>query len=373
MSSSILTIREIEICQSPIKLKEPFVISLGPLTHAENIVVIIRTSEGITGFGECSPFMTINGESMETGYVVGQYLAKVLVGKNALDIEACTKEMDRVIYANTSIKSAFDIALYDIASQHAGLPLYAFLGGNTKKKLITDYTISIGSVDKMRADAQKIKDNGFQIIKVKLGGDPVLDIARMRAIREQVGDEMTIRVDANQGWNEDSARQVLNAIAPLNIQHCEEPIPRWDFMSLSALRKKSPVLIMADESCCDHHDAKRLIDLGACDYFNVKLSKSAGIYKALKIIKLAESADIKVQIGGFLESRLGFTASAHLALSSDHIIYYDFDTPLMFIEDPVAGGITYDHTGVVTVPETIGLGACMDEGYLKRLKKVVVK
>ena len=373
MSASALSIQQIEIYQSPVKLKEPFVISLGPLEYAENVVVVIRTHQGIAGFGECSPFMTINGESMETGFVVGQYLAKVLIGRNPLDIELCSREMDRIIYANTSIKSAFDIALYDIASQHAGLPLYAFLGGNNKKKIVTDYTISIGSVEKMRADAQKIIADGFQIIKVKLGGEASLDIERMKAIREQVGDQIPLRIDANQGWNVTSALEVLTAIAPLGIQHCEEPIPRWDFMSLADLRRKSPIPIMSDESCCDHHDAKRLIELQASDYFNVKLSKSSGIFKALKIIKLAKEADMNVQIGGFLESRLGFTASAHLALVSDCIIHYDFDTPLMFMEDPVEGGISYGKAGLVTLPESNGLGASMSEAYLQKLKKIIVK
>src|SRR5690606_25066912 len=113
-----------------IPLKEPFVISLGPIYNAENLVVIIRTKEGITGFGECSPFMSINGESMDTCFVVGQYFGKLMKGKNALDIAARIADMDQLIYGNSSIKSAFDIALYDIAAQHAGLPLYKFLGGD---------------------------------------------------------------------------------------------------------------------------------------------------------------------------------------------------------------------------------------------------
>ena len=130
---------------------------------------------------------------------------------------------------------------------------------------------------------------------------------------------------------------------------------------------------MADESCCDHHDAQRLIDLNACDFFNIKLGKSSGIFKALKIVKLAAEAGMKMQVGGFLESRLGFTAAAHFALISDAIVYYDWDTPLMFIEDPVVGGITYGKGGLITISDTPGLGAKMDESYLKKLNKVVIK
>src|SRR5437870_2030510 len=111
MRSENLKIETIEIYQSRIKLKEPFVISLGLLDYAENVIVIIKTNNGISGFGECSPFMTINGESIDTCLIVGQYLAKVLKGKNPLNIEECSKVMDALIYGNTSIKSAFDIAL----------------------------------------------------------------------------------------------------------------------------------------------------------------------------------------------------------------------------------------------------------------------
>lgn len=368
-----MLIRQIEIYKSPIKLKEPFIISLGRLDFAENIIVVIRTDNGITGFGECSPFKTINGESIDTCFIVGQYLAKGLTGKNPLDIEACTILMNKIIYANSSIKSAFDMALYDIASQNANLPLYAFLGGKNNKSLITDYTVSIREPQQMAEDAVKIKKNGFQVIKVKLGSSGKTDVERIRVIRDAVGDDIPLRIDANQGWNTKEAIETLSALAPFNIQHCEEPIPRWNFMDLPKIRKASPIPIMADESCCDHNDAMRLIDISACDLFNVKLGKSAGIFDALKIVSLAEKENIKIQVGGFLESRLGFTASAHLALKSDNIIYYDFDTPLMFTEDPVTGGISYDQNGVMTVPETPGLGAGIDLTFLKNFEKIIIK
>ncbi|MEP7108917.1 MAG: dipeptide epimerase [Ferruginibacter sp.] len=367
----MLTIESIEIYKSPIRLKEPFKISLGILTHAENVIVKINTISGPSGYGECSPFMMINGESMDTCFVVAQYLAQILKWKNPLDTEACKLAMDGVIYGNSSIKSAFDIAIYDIAAQHAGVPLYAFLGGSRNKEIVTDYTVSIDDPQKMGDDALKIKANGFQVIKVKLGQQEK-DVERIRMIREAVGMEIPLRIDANQGWDVSSAIKILNELAPFNIQHCEEPIPRWNYMELSGIRKKSPVKIMADESCCDHHDAKRLIELEACDYFNVKLGKSSGIFNALKIIRLAEAEGICIQLGGFLESRLAFTAAAHLALTSDSIIYYDFDTPLMFVEDYVTGGITYDNKGVVTVPGTPGLGAAIDENYLKKLTKIII-
>ncbi len=368
-----MLITQIEVYQFPVKLKKPFVISLGSFEYAENVVVVIRTDEGLSGFGECSPFMPINGESMETCYVVANYLAKSLIGKDPLNIEACSETMDRTIFANSSIKSAFDIALYDIAAQQAGLPLYAFLGGKNNKILKTDYTVSLNEPAQMVADALEIKERGFQVIKVKLGDDPDKDIQRIQAIREQIGSDIPLRLDANQGWNVDSAIRVLTELAGYNIQFCEEPIPRWNYMELPRISKASPVMVMADESCCDHHDAQRLIDLDAAPSFNIKLGKSSGIFKAQKIINLAEKANLQLQIGGFLESRIGFTASAHLALTSDNVRFCDFDTPMMFCEDPVSGGIQYGLNGLVTVPETPGLGASIDAGYLKGLTSFTVR
>jgi L-Ala-D/L-Glu epimerase len=368
-----MIIKSIELYRSPIKLKEPFIISLGPVYFAENVFVVIKTDEGLTGYGECSPFKTINGESIDTCFIVGEYLAQVLLNKDALNIENCSSLMDKTIYGNSSIKSAFDIALHDIASQHAGLPLYAFLGGKKEKQLITDFTVSIGSPEKMAADAMKIIRNGFRVIKIKLGSSGPEDIKRIIKIRDAIGMDIPFRADANQGWQFQEAIETLKVLHQFNIQFCEEPIPRWDFMKLSDIKIKSPVPIMADESCCDHHDAERLINIGACNYFNIKLGKSSGIFNAVKMARLSEKAGIKLQVGGFMESRLAFTASAHFAMSSENILFCDFDTPLMQEEDPVAGGITYGTGGSVILPEKTGLGATVDPVYLKRLEKKIFK
>lgn len=367
-----LTIERIELYKMSIPLIEPFITSLGWEDRAENVLVKIYTQEGITGFGECSPYLPINGESQDTCFIVGQYFGQLLKGKNALAIEDCIQAMDKMIYANTSIKSAFDIALYDIASQHAGLPLYQFIGGKNDKTIVTDYTVSIDEPAKMAADAVKILKQGYPAIKVKLGKDGETDVKRIQAIREAVGMDIPVRIDANQGWSLDEAIQTLQALGKYDIQHCEEPIPRWQFMHLPQVKKASPIPIMADESCGDDHDAERLIYINACDYFNIKLGKSGGIFKALKMARMAEKADIHLQVGAMLESRVAMTAFAHYALCSPMIIHYDFDTALMFVEDPVTGGIQYGPNGVVTVPETPGLGASVDDSWLKKMEKVVI-
>ncbi|ABG59403.1 dipeptide epimerase [Cytophaga hutchinsonii] len=367
-----MIITQVELYKSPVKLKEPFKISLGILTHANNVIVRIHTASGHIGYGECSPFMTIHGESMDTAFIVGQYLAKGLIGTSCLDIVSNSLLMDAIIYGNSCIKSAFNIALYDLAAQHAGLPLYAFLGGKKDKIIQTDYTVSIDEPHKMAADAVQIKKNGFEIIKVKVGGSKELDVERIRMIREAAGDSITLRIDANQGWSVETAIETLTLLEPYNIQHCEEPVSRNLYTALPKIRQACRIPIMADESCCNSFDAERLIQIQACDSFNLKLSKSAGITNALNIIRLAEQAHMPVQVGGFLESRLGFTAAAHVALVSKTICYYDFDTPLMFEADPVRGGIVYQQRGIIEVPETAGLGAGYQKDYLSGLEKICI-
>jgi len=373
MAKEQLLVESVGIYKLIIPLIEPFVISLGAQDNAESVIIVIKTKEKLIGFGECSPYMSINGESVDTCFIVAQYFAKVLKGKNALDIKDCVQLLNKTIYGNNSIKSAFDMALYDIAAQHANLPLYKFLGGKNNKTLTTDYTVSIGDARKMAENAKKYKEQGFPVIKVKLGETKEKDAERIHLIREAIGYELPLRIDANQGWDVKTAIALLKELEQYNIQYCEEPIPRWDFMRLRKVKKKSPIPIMADESCCNHHDARRLIGLKACDMINIKLGKSGGIFDALKIISFADKAKMKMQVGGFTESKLGMTAFAHLSLCSDNIMYYDFDTPLMFIEDPVSGGMTYHENGVVKVPETPGLGAWIEEDYLDKFEKVFIQ
>lgn len=363
------TIRQIDLYKLRVPLREPFVISLETIEHAENVVVRLTTHDGRTGFGECSPYRSITGETQAGAFEVGRELARLLIGQPALAVEACLDRLDRHLAGNRCIKSAFDMALYDLAAQYAGLPLYAFLGGANDRTLQTDMTVGIGAPQKMAMAARGFQEQGFPAIKVKLGTTPPEDVARIRAIREAVGSSIPLRIDANQGWDVPTAIRTLRALAPFQIEYCEAPIPHTQADDLPLVRRQSPIPIMADESLFDHHDAFRLASRRACDYFNIKLAKSGGIRNALRIAAIAEGAGIGAQVGCFSETRLGITALAHLALARRAIHHYDMDSFLMLAEDPVEGGIGYHNGGRITVPETPGLGAGFDAGLLERMEQ----
>lgn len=366
------TITRIELYKLKVPLTEPFVISLETIEFAENIIVKITTEEGITGFGECSPYRTIHGETQDSCFVVGKTLARQIKGRNAMATEEVLAALEGAVAGNHCIKSAFDMALYDIAARKAGLPLYAFLGGSNKKKIVTDMTVGIGTPEKMAASALAFCNDGFEAIKVKLGTTTAADVARIQAIREAVGWEVSLRIDANQGWDVVTARNTLRALGDYRIDYCEEPIRRWYYSELPYLRQLSPIPLMADESLFDHRDALKLARLGAVDYFNIKVSKAGGLRNSLLIAGIAEAAGIDCQIGCFSETRLAITAFAHLALARHNIRHYDLDSSLMLAADPVQDGAAVNANGSIQVTDAPGIGATIAQEVLDQMKSAVI-
>ena len=367
------SISKIDIFKLNIPLKIPFRIALETITHAENILIRIHTKEGLCGWGECSPYKSIIGETQAGEFAIAPLLAKAILGKSALAIENRLDDLDAAITNNFCIKSAFDMALYDLAAQYAEMPLYRFLGGNNDRALHTDMTIGIDTPDNMAQLALTYHKEGFPAIKVKLGTTLEADVARIKAIREAIGYETPLRIDANQGWTPAIARRTLQALESYQIEHCEAPIPKGDWLVLAQIHQHSPIPIMADESLFTHKDAFQLARHQACAYFNIKLAKSGGIRNALKIVAIAEAAGISSQVGCFSESRLAMTALAHFVLSAKNVVHFDMDAPLMLTNDPAQGGIIYKEKGQISVPEAIGLGVTIEDSYLKQLEHIIIE
>jgi L-Ala-D/L-Glu epimerase len=349
----------------------PFTIATGTMDYAQNTLIRIHTDAGYYGVGECSAFPMIVGETQATCFEMARDFAVCWKGKDALDIEHRMQELNDLTAFNTTIKSAFDMALHDLAATAAEQPLYRYLGGQ-KRPLQTDLTIGIDTPEKMAQTAAKFIVNGVRIIKIKLGKNGPQDVERVRRIREAVGPDILLRIDANQGWDFDTARETLQAMGPLNIQFCEQPMRYWSDHRMPELRQLSPVKIMADESVFDHHDAKRLIAANACDYVNIKFAKSGGILEATRINTICEQNNVPCMMGGMLESRVALTAFAHFAMAHENICFYDMDTCLLgHTADPVTGGVKYKGY-FLEIPDTPGLGADADDTFLRGCEKITV-
>jgi L-alanine-DL-glutamate epimerase-like enolase superfamily enzyme len=349
----------------------PFTIATGTMHYAQNILIRIHTDAGYYGVGECSAFPMIVGETQATCFEMARDFATLWKGRDALALETRMEELHAFTAFNATIKSAFDIALHDLAAKAAGQPLYRFLGGK-KKDIETDLTIGIDTPANMAQKAIQFKADGVRMIKIKLGRSGQEDVQRVQQIRAAVGEDIVLRIDANQGWDFDTARQALQQMESLNVQFCEQPMRAWNDPRLPELRRYVPVKIMADESVFNHHDALRLIAADACDYVNIKFAKSGGILEATRINALCEQHGIPCMMGGMLESRVALTAFAHFALAHDNIIFHDMDTCMLGHKaDPVTGGVRYKGY-FLEIPDTPGLGADADETFLQQCEKITV-
>lgn len=359
-----------EIYRFSIPMK-PFSIATGTMSYAQNVFIRIYTDTEIYGVGECSAFPVITGETQDTCLVLAQDFARLWKGKDPLDIPKRMKELNEYVAHNNTIKSAFDMALYDLAAKAEEKPLYKFLGG-AKRRIETDITVGLGAVKDMVDQAHEFKRNGAGILKIKLGKGVAEDLKRIEKIREKVGSDLIIRVDANQGWDFNEAIEFLTKAERYNIEFCEQPIPKALDDLLSELRLKSPIKIMADESCLDRHDARKLIKKNACDYINIKFSKAGGITEALEIYKTAARSGVGCMLGGMLESRIALSAKVHFAYACPIIDFFDLDTCLLgHLEDPAVNGVEFNNYDL-EIADLPGIGADADNNFLKGCESWVI-
>ncbi|QZT35327.1 dipeptide epimerase [Caldalkalibacillus thermarum TA2.A1] len=235
------------------------------------------------------------------------------------------------------------------------------LGGDQRDgqdKIETDYTISVNAPEEMSKDACQYVHNGFRILKVKVGRDDIdRDILRIRAIRDAVGPDVKIRIDANQGWKVKEAIRAIKKMEDmgLDIELVEQPVKAHDIDGLKKITDAVYTPIMADESIFSPEDAFEVLKRRAVDLINIKLMKCGGIFKAELINRMAEACGVECMVGSMIESFISVTAAAHFAASKRNITRFDFDAPLMLTSKNIEGGISYEGNKV-RLPNRPGMG-----------------
>ncbi len=360
-----MKITEIKTGTISIPLRTPFKTSLRTIDHIVSIVVSIHTDSGLVGFGEAHPTGPITGESM--GSVRGaihEFISPKLIGKYIENLEDTLNAMDGAILKNTSAKAAVEMAIYDLFGKHFGMPVYRLLGGY-RDKVETDLTISVNSPEEMASDSKIAVDRGFRILKVKVGLEPDLDIKRIRAVREAVGPDVLIRIDANQGWSARESIRIMRAIesAGLVIELLEQPTVAEDLEGLKKVKERIDTPVLADESVFSAKDAEKILLMRGADYLNIKLMKTGGIRAALKICALAEIHGIECFMGCMMESKISVTAAAHLACAKSIITRCDLDSPALCKTDPVHGGVEIEGPWLKMTDEP-GFGIMHIEGVV---------
>lgn len=339
-----MKITDIKLGYISVPLKKPFKTALRTVNSIEDIIVKIETDTGNVGYGEAPPTGVITGDTTKS--IIGaieNHIKKHLIGMYIENIEEIMLRIDKSIMGNTSAKAAVDIAIYDLFGQLYNAPVYKLLGGY-RKELITDITISVNDPEEMARDSIEAVKLGYKTLKIKVGKDSSLDIKRIKAIREAVGYEVDLRIDANQGWNPKEAIHILRRMEDedLNIELVEQPVPAYDLEGLKLVTDNISIPVLADESVFSPRDAMKIIQMRAADLINIKLMKTGGIHNALKICSIAEIYGVECMIGAMLEAKISVTAAAHLAAAKSVITKIDLDGPLLCSEDPVCGGAVFE-------------------------------
>lgn len=351
-----MAISAIRVYSFTIKLPSPFTTSLGTTSEKEEIILQVKDEGGAVGWGEASPSTTILSATPRSVTAGLDLLIPALIGEDPRRVEWLTHQMDRLLRGNEPAKAAIDIALHDLIGNLWGEPVWRLLGGYEIEKVDTDYTISMAPLEEMVQEARERVQEGFNTLKVKVGTDPVRDVKVVRSIREAVGEEVGLRIDANQGWSRQQAIWALSRMADLDIQFVEQPVKAEDITGLRIVRQAVPIPVMADESVFTPEDALRVIREDAVDYINIKLMKSGGLFKACQIADIAKAAGVKCMIGGMIETNLSATAAVHFAMAKENVAFRDLDMGLLAEERLVTSGGTAVREGFHYPSAGSGLG-----------------
>jgi L-alanine-DL-glutamate epimerase-like enolase superfamily enzyme len=342
----------------------------GAIPSARFVVVIVRTSDGVEGIGEASPELDWTGEDLVscTG-CLRNHLGPALLGQNPLRIEAARAWMDKVIAANPYAKTAIEMALWDIAGKVARLPLAELWGGRVRERVAVKFVVS-GPPERAAEMAQEMLQAGFRYVKIKTGLELETDIARVRAVREAVGPDVPIGVDANTGWTFAQAMRALPRLEEQGVAFIEQPIARTPTAALAELRRHSRIPVVAHESLFTLEDALGLVASRAADVWSLTPATHGGYLATREILGLARAGRVPCLLGSTLELGVHSAFMAHIGLSApsiDGTVPSDIIGPFYHERDIIQERLTFEDGGICP-PVAPGLGVTLDEEALARYR-----
>ena len=322
-----------------IPLIKPFGISRGAQQAAANVLLELVLENGVHGWGEAAPFPALNGETQEQALTACLAAEPVVAGIDVTESDELSARLWSLCAASSAAICAIETAILDCQAKLRGVSMHTLLGGRLDE-VVTDITITTGSMEEAERDARTFSD--FGVLKVKIGGgDLDLDVQRVLAIRK-IRPDARIVVDANAGLSVEQAVEFADRAAAANIELFEQPIPPGDWDALADVRRRTNLRIAIDESVTRASDVSEAHARGAADVVNMKIMKS-GVFEVIRIANRASELGLQRMIGGMVESRLAMGTSASIAAGLGGFTYIDLDTPLFLADDPFTGG--YDQHG----------------------------
>lgn len=342
--------------------------ALGEHRVSRPVIVVVRTDDGLAGYGEANVLPAWSGETQAGALAaVREILAPLLIGRDPLHVASLADAMDRALIGNPFAKAALEMALLDLAGKALNVPAHILLGGPRRPPEIP-LKFSIGAFPPSEAArvAETVAGQGLRAVKVKVGTELSVDIARVQAVRTALGDGFPIGVDANAGWSESAAVAALPHLERLGVNALEEPLRRSDFRGCARLRRRTSIPVMLDESVFTREDALEAIRWDACDLISIYPGKNAGVLRSLEIAHLAAAAGMECVIGSNLETEIATAAMLHLAVSVPNLaasVGHDIIGPLYHTRrigvDPIR-----IQDGCAVLPVGAGLGVAVEMASL---------
>jgi L-Ala-D/L-Glu epimerase len=365
-----MRVAAVEVIPYALPFERPYVSARGTLERRELVLLRLRTEAGVVGLGEAVPLSLRGGATLQR---VERSLARLAKRLGRLDVAAMASErslgpaVDALINVAAGrrlpapAKAALETALFDLAGRISGTPLWQMLRGETSAPVRCNATLTADSPRELASQAVAWRERGFETFKLKLGiGE---DGERARAVRDAVGPEARLRVDANGAWSTDQAVAVLGELEPLGVELVEQPTPT--LREMATVAAATPIPIAADESVTSAKEAARAVRAGACRLATVKLSKVGGIGPAASI-----AAELPVYLSSALDGPVGIAAAAHAAQA----LYRDREDPGLahglatqrLFADTIASVECELRQGFLHLPDGPGLGVEIDDQALER-------
>ncbi|MBW1714051.1 MAG: dipeptide epimerase, partial [Deltaproteobacteria bacterium] len=239
-----MIISQVEAAPIKIPLKQPFAIAVGTITHTNHVLIRMTDDQGRVGWGESITFHPVYGYDQRSLFQVAcDHLIPAVIGLDPRDTAELHRRMDLAIPPNLMAKTGLDIAAYDLAGEAAGVPVHALIGGRRVEAVPQISAVGLESPKEAARAAAEMSGQGFGTVKMKIGQEAAQDIARVKAIRKAVGDQIPLRVDGNAGYDRATALRTLRRMEEVGLEWIEQPLPGWDLegMAMLARRLDTPI------------------------------------------------------------------------------------------------------------------------------------
>jgi L-alanine-DL-glutamate epimerase-like enolase superfamily enzyme len=395
-----MKITSIEIVPIDQKHKGKLIFSSGPTPASDEFIILrIKTDEGVEGVGSAYAFpaapLLASGCSRDGAMYLMKDLAAILIGQNPMCLSELLDRLEKAIGGwfteNWYILSHFDHALYDLKGKILNLPVYELLGGLRRENIPLEWIVSfLPTPDEVAEEARRVLDAGYKAVKVHVNNDPENAKARVKAVRNAIGDDVPLAIDMGMAYTAPDAARLLDYLdSEYRLNFAEQPLHPYDVSGHQALRGKTNVPLTADHSGMSLQQAYEYMKLNVFDNFHCLLTRIGGIGRAVKYCDMMETARLNYQICN-MDNSIAGAAAAHFAVSrSDRGgRYYDELGLYLYLhgtygtksitDDIVKEQAAVIENGVLHAPKDPGLGVELDEEMMKKyatpgLSKIVVK